>query len=131
MYRAGRKVMNISKDTNGKFILKWDGGDHGLDHEIEDPEDPRYAMHCVERHGKFHYGVELVGRRRARDGSPTPQLVLVPKFYMFGDIVPYPKDYEGDKSESMVFKGYEAVVYKNERRNWIVKWRKSHITITI
>ena len=81
--------------------------------------------------GKFHYGVELMGRRRARDGSPTPLIFLKPKFYMFGDIVPYPKGYEGEKNESMVFEGYEAVVYKNERRNWIVKWRKSHITITI
>lgn len=62
--------MNISKDTNGIYYLKWDGGDHGIDHKITDSEDPRSEMNYItkeDHNGKtlYFYGVMLSIKRPA------------------------------------------------------------------
>lgn len=56
--------MNISKDINGIYYLKWDGIHHGIDHKITDLNDPRCEMNFEVKTGDdgkkiYYYGVVL------------------------------------------------------------------------
>jgi hypothetical protein len=54
--------MEVTKDSNGIFYLKWTGGHVGVDHKITDLEDPRCEMNYVTKEDHegvtwYYYGV--------------------------------------------------------------------------
>lgn len=127
MYSSGRKVMNISKDTNGIFYLKWDGGDHGIDEEITDPNDPRAYMHYEKKvmsngNIKYFYGVRLSHRRSGR--SIVPYIHMEPMEYTEDAYIPdHIKHLDPNSSKTVIMK------QKKDGQWWAVL--KSMIRITI
>jgi hypothetical protein len=128
--------MNITNDTKGNFYLKWDGGDHGLYHEITDLSDPRSVMdytmeECSDGRIKYHYGMRKTRRRyrtaEDREDNITREGGLMPHLYMKNTFIPFKLGvyHLGGKDCD----GICARVYMSRRR-WIVKW-EPYISITI